>query len=272
MDAKHNIITDEKSLQLPDWLLTDDAYIPLKDHDGFLRKTLLEIMGKLAVLQNEVRENENISVPGHLFSALLLAALIVASKNLNFPSLVLMGFIFYLAFKSGKFIIEILKPCFIAALFTFLIVLPSVLIGNKGILFLPVKVFVTVLVFAYLTRVIPVGRLIGSLGYFKIPAIIVMILALTVNYIVLLGNTATALLEAIKLRSVGKDRKKYNSLAGVVGITFLKSQNYAEETYQAMICRGFTGEYKRKYTWRFSRQSLYYLLFWSICILVFSLC
>lgn len=52
------------------------------------------------------------------------------------------------------------------------------------------------------------------------------------------------LLYSLKLRSVGKNRSKYNSLAGIVGTMFIKSTEMAEEMYSAMECRGYTGDYK----------------------------
>ena len=53
----------------------------------------------------------------------------------------------------------------------------------------------------------------------------------------ILGNTITNLLISLKLRSIGKNNFKYQSLASISGTTFLKSQIYTKETYHAMICR-----------------------------------
>ena len=62
----------------------------------------------------------------------------------------------------------------------------------------------------------------------------------------MLGEFSLNMLYALKLRSVGKNSKKYNSLSGIAGTMFIKSKEMAEEMYAAMECRGFTGEYAYK--------------------------
>jgi len=38
-------------------------------------------------------------------------------------------------------------------------------------------------------------------------------------------------------------KKKGNFLSGIMGTTFIKSKEMAEDMYDAMECRGFSGEY-----------------------------
>ena len=52
------------------------------------------------------------------------------------------------------------------------------------------------------------------------------------------------MLYALKLRSVGRDGRKLRSLGGVAGTVFLKSKEAAARQYEAMGCRGFSGEYR----------------------------
>jgi cobalt/nickel transport system permease protein len=46
---------------------------------------------------------------------------------------------------------------------------------------------------------------------------------------------------------VGKNRRKEKSASGVLGVTFLKSRQMADDMHQAMVCRGFDGTYHRPY-------------------------
>jgi cobalt/nickel transport system permease protein len=48
---------------------------------------------------------------------------------------------------------------------------------------------------------------------------------------------------SLKLRSIGKNNRKYTSVPKIMGNLFLKSNEMGEEMYSAMECRGFTGEY-----------------------------
>ena len=68
------------------------------------------------------------------------------------------------------------------------------------------------------------------------------------------------ILRAVSLRSVGKNPDKAKSFSGVLGITFLKSSEMAEEMYAAMCCRGFVGEYKTQKTSTFRKQDILSLL------------
>ena len=69
---------------------------------------------------------------------------------------------------------------------------------------------------------------------------------ITLKYIVLLGNLITDLLTSLQLRSVGKNNKKYSSIGGVMGVTFVRGTEMNRQMYEAMQCRGFTDDYSVK--------------------------
>jgi cobalt/nickel transport system permease protein len=73
-----------------------------------------------------------------------------------------------------------------------------------------------------------------------------MTLDMTIKYISLLGGLVLDLLYALKLRSVGHDDRKIDSLSAIAGTVFLKSIEAAETQYQAMECRCFAGTYRTK--------------------------
>lgn len=58
------------------------------------------------------------------------------------------------------------------------------------------------------------------------------------KYISVLGEICVDILQAVSLRSVGKNPDKAKSFSGILGITFLKSSEMAEEMYASMCCRG----------------------------------
>ena len=69
-------------------------------------------------------------------------------------------------------------------------------------------------------------------------------LALTLRGIVTLGETASEVLTALRLRSVGRNPDKRSSMGGVGGVVLLKAGRAAQDTYDAMRCRGFDGAYR----------------------------
>jgi cobalt/nickel transport system permease protein len=84
----------------------------------------------------------------------------------------------------------------------------------------------------------------GALRKLHIPGIFIFTLDMTLKYIVLLGTFTGDILTALRLRSVGKNNKKYQSVGGVMGITFIRGAEMSQEMYEAMRCRGFTDDYK----------------------------
>jgi len=92
---------------------------------------------------------------------------------------------------------------------------------------------------------------------------------ITLKYISILGEICVDILRAVSLRSVGKNPDKAKSFSGVLGITFLKSSEMAEEMYASMCCRGFTGEYQLKQKYRLCRYDILHILLMAGCVVVF---
>ena len=90
-----------------------------------------------------------------------------------------------------------------------------------------------------------------------------------IKYIVLLGEYALQMLYALKLRSVGKNKEKYGSIAGVGGSLFVKSRAMSQTMYQAMECRGFDGEYKITDKFRFTVWDAAYILLNGVFVYLF---
>ena len=76
-----------------------------------------------------------------------------------------------------------------------------------------------------------------------VPDIFILVLDVSLRYIALLGELTLEMFRALALRSVGKNRDKRGSVAGIAGSVFISSRAMAEDLYAAMACRGFTGVY-----------------------------
>jgi cobalt/nickel transport system permease protein len=83
-----------------------------------------------------------------------------------------------------------------------------------------------------------------ALRKLHIPGIFIFTLDITLKYTVLLGTFITEVLTSLQLRSVGKNNKKYQSVGGVMGVTFIRGAEMSQQMYEAMRCRGFTDDYK----------------------------
>lgn len=241
--------------KIPAWLQKKDKYKPLAVNERFLHKTILTIMTKLTVLREGVLpRGTTLPIAQQIIFMLMLFILISLSRTMGFLLVVLAFLLVYLSTLSAKYILNILKPAMLATVFSLLIMLPAAVYGYANIWLLPMKIFLTTSMVAAMTFSIPFYVLTGALVNLHVPALFIITLDMTVRYIVLLGNTAEELLVSLKLRSVGKDNKKYYNLGSIMGMTFLKAHEYADETYKAMRCRCFTGEYnkatvKHSYKW-----------------------
>ena len=143
-----------------------------------------------------------------------------------------------------SWLIRTFSTALFAAALSALILLPSVFMGSpRSMMTVSIKVFTSVGLIGLLAATTEWNKITASLAKFHVPGVFIFTLDITLKYIVLLGNISAELLNALTLRSVGKNRKKSESVSGVLGVTYLKSREMADEMYQAMVCRGFDGEY-----------------------------
>jgi len=171
--------------------------------------------------------------------------LLSLSNSFSFAVVVIVYILVILSFLDAEIILKVFKISFIMAFFTFIMLLPSLFIGSRNSsTLMTVKVFATVAVLNILTRTTRWNDITGALRFFHAPDLFILVLDITIKYIMMLGEYALSMLYSLKMRSVGKNRRKYTSLSGIAGTMFIKSREMAEDMYSAMECRGFTGEYK----------------------------
>jgi cobalt/nickel transport system permease protein len=233
---------------VPQWLAQPENYSPPTDSDRFIDKSILSFIGLISkIKQQSGRSRDLLWVsPGFkLLFTLLYVVLVSSSRHFTFVYLMLAYIVVVLAMLPAGDIRKSLKGAVIAAVFTYVILLPAALHGSRySVTMIPAKVFACVLsvnILSYSTRW---DHIISSLKRFFFPDLFIFVFDITIKYIVMLGEFALQMLYALKLRSVGKNRSKYGSIGGVGGMLFIKSRDMSEEMYYAMECRGFTGEYR----------------------------
>lgn len=181
----------------------------------------------------------------HLLSSLLCIVLCALSRNAVFTASVLACAFLYTAFLPVRSMRNILGSLALPCLFTALIMLPAVFMGSpKTMLTVTMKVAEAVLVLGILNVNVSWKRLTEAFREIHIPDLFVLVLDQTLRYLVILGRYSNSLLEAVTMRSVGKLDWKRSGAGGILGTTFLKSQQMAAETEEAMRLRGFQGEYR----------------------------
>ena len=234
---------------LPDWLKETDAYVPPKDGGTFAVGTIKSIGEAMARIKIQRGHEKNHALPALLKLAILVAGILFVSiaKKPIFVMAAAAVILAYLCTWPAEDLWGIIKPALIAGALAFLLLLPAMIIspaGRGNNLMVVVKVILSVLMLDIFNHTTQWNHITGALRRLHIPGIFVFTLDITLKYIVLLGNLICDLLTSLQLRSVGKNDKKYNSMGGVMGVTFIRGTEMNLQMYEAMRCRGFTDDYK----------------------------
>ena len=251
-----------KETVLPSWMCESEAYEPNIDKDGFITKSAQAILGVLAKLKWNAGKDRRFSASPSLklcytFLFILLTA---CSKNYLFSLIMVAGTILALASYPASAMKQILSGTIGAVLFSIFILLPAVFMGNPQILLtIGTKVFLSVTLIGTLSAGTAWNKLTASLRAFHIPDIFIFTLDITLKYIAVLGEICMEILTSLRLRSIGQNKKKAKAFSGILGISFLKSREMADEMYAAMCCRGFVGEYKTGRKYAFRKQDIFYI-------------
>lgn len=235
---------------LPEWMTVSENYTPAKDKEAFLEKSTKSVLHTLAKLKFQYGKDGRWSVCPSLkiFSVFVYILLTASSGNYLFSWVMCVAVTVRLALFPAKAVRQVMSGTLGAVLFSALILLPAVFMGHPGTLVnITTRVYVSVTLIGMLSAGTSWNKLTESMRSFHIPSVFIFTLDITLKYIAILGEMCRDILLSVRLRSVGKNPEKAKALSGVLGITFLRSGEMAEEMHAAMCCRGFTGEYKKNH-------------------------
>ena len=208
---------------LPSWMCETEQYVPSIDKDGFITKKYAGSSWCTVKIKMERREGR------------------VPKRQSFFKTMLYIPIYFtYCLFKKLCIFINYgrrnysctcnlsdrnnetdTSGTFGAVLFSALILLPAVFIGNPQILLIiTTKVFVSVTLIGILSAGTSWNKLTASLRSFHIPDIFIFTLDITLKYIAVLGEICMEILTSLRLRSVGQNRKKHSPFLGYWGFPF----------------------------------------------------
>lgn len=233
---------------MPEWLLKNDSYTPIDDKDAFINKSILSLLNVLSKFRRQTEyKSKRFSINSlvKFISTIIVIVFLSLSKSSSLVFITFVLLLVILNFLSTEMMKSILKVSAVVTVFTFIILLPSVFMGNgNNILIITSKVFISVTAVNILASTTNWSKLTETFKVIHVPDMFIFVLDTTIKYIIVLGEFSLNMLYALKLRSVGKSNNKNGSLSGIMGTMFIKSKEMAEDMHDAMQCRGFTGEYK----------------------------
>lgn len=258
---------------MPEWLLKEETYTPQSDKDTFLNKSIFSLLKLLSKIRTQDSREESVlrvNASVKVACTFLLVLLLSLSGSFAFVLMVDVYLLAQLALLSGETIIRIMRISLIMGVFTLVILLPAIYLGNgSSAVMMTSKVFATITAVNLLSHSTRWNGITAALKTFHVPDLFILVLDITIKYIVMLGEFALSMLYALKLRSVGRNREKYTSLSGVAGTMFIKSKEMAEDMYHAMECRGFTGEYNKETSFKVSSADVLYILVHVVILVAF---
>lgn len=261
MSEQNNLPNWLKSSKIPDYEIDKDSYAD-KSIAGFL-KFLTKITNMCATKHGILaRLNPNIQ----MFFTLIFIILTAFSKN-SMQLTILSAFsIIMLASLSPKNIVEFITLAIVVFIFNFAILLPSYLIYHR-FSNIPFKIIINLMYLYCFISTTKFEDILVALKKLKLPDVFISTLNITFEYIYMLGKNAIAFLYSIKIRSVGMNKNKVSTLAGIGANLFFKSKIDAQDLRDAMVCRGFDGKF---YTKKFQVTTIDYI-FITVCVITIIL-
>lgn len=232
---------------IEEWLLEKDEYIPGKESDSFIDKSIfsfLKVFSNIRRVRKKDKLIYRINPTLKLIFTIVNILIISLTRSFLYLSIldiyILIG-IFIIDLEERRNIISI---SLIFPIVTLIILIPSIMQGNiYNSMLLFQKMISSVLLANILSHTTKWKDISRAFKLVFIPDIFIWVMEITLKYIVLLGEYSTNLLYSLRLRSIGKNKDKYGSITRIMGNLFLKSYKMSEEMHSAMECRGFVGEY-----------------------------
>ena len=234
---------------IPEWMKKIEDYVPPADGGAFYYRTLKSLGGIMSRLRLESGREGRFSLPAGVRLLLMIALIILVSVTQNDLVIMAVGAVVLvrLDLMQAEDIGAVVKAVLVAVIMAAVIFAPAVIMDPVRLwnsIRVVAKILISVTLVGIFNRTTQWNHLTAVLRKAHIPGTVIFIIDITFRYIVLLGNLMQELLTAVSLRSVGRNDKKYNSIGGVMGVTFLRGTEMNKEMYEAMQCRGFTDDYE----------------------------
>lgn len=259
---------------IPDWMQKNEEYAPGADREGFISKSLLSVMSVLSKFRRAGIGRGSAafapSAPMKLVMAIVMIVLASCSGNMFFTYCLLAVLLVHMCTLKEHNLLTVFTSSIAAAALSALILLPAVFLGSPHtMLTVSLKVFLSVGLLGIMAATTSWNRITEGLRFFRVPDLLIFTFDITLKYIVILGDICLDMLNALKLRSVGRNREKKNAISGIIGTAFIKSRSMSDEMCGAMACRGFEGEYRKGNTNLISKYDALYALFTAAVIGLF---
>ncbi len=234
---------------IPDWMNEKDTYVPPKKGGAYLYKTMRSMGLIMSRITIQTGSEGKINIPAKWKIIVLLLSIIAVSVTNNKTVLLFFAAatLLIIALKPPEVINKIVKNAFASGIIASIFLLPAFVtnpVGRMNNLLVLIKVMLSISLVSIFNHSTQWNHITRGLRCLHVPTVFVFILDITLKYIYVLGNFINEMLTAHVMRAVGKNKDKYGAIGGIMGVTFIRGNELNKAMYEAMVCRGFTDDYK----------------------------
>lgn len=273
------------TVELPSWLTEQERYEPTGARHRVMQKNVLH----LASLLERVRLGggahkggsiidralSSVSAPVRLLGMLVCVLCVCLAQSPLYLMLMAAIALVLIAMRPARGLRATFMPAMAAAGFAVVLALPALLLGASAtiaMLKIALKTFVNVSLVLGVSWTLTWSRMSAALKALHLPDEVIFTFDMALKHIEVLGRTAHDLTESVMLRSVGRAPAGFSrtdSVAGIMGMTFIKAMECSRAMDEAMLCRGFAGAYpvpaRSSLSWRDAVYAGVVLLLSALC-------
>ena len=245
--------------ELPSWLAVEQRYEPAGARHRVMQKNVLHLASLLerVRLGGGVHEGGSmvdralscVSAPVRLVGMFVCVLCVCLTQSPLYLMLMAAIALVLVAVRPVRGLRATFVPALAAAGLAVVLALPALLLDASAagaMLKIALKTFINVSLVLGVSWTLTWSRMSSALKMLHLPDEVIFTFDMALKHIEVLGRTAHNLCESVMLRSVGfapAGFSRTDSLAGIMGMTFIKAMECSHAMDEAMLCRGFAGVY-----------------------------
>ena len=232
-------------VELPSWLAAEERYEPVGARHRVMQKNVLHLASLLERVRLGGGAHEGGSMIDRALSSVSAPVRLVGMFVCVLCVCLTQSPLYLMLMAAIALVLVAVRPVRgLRATFV-----PALLLGASAagaMLKIALKTFINVSLVLGVSWTLTWSRMSAALKMLHLPDEVIFTFDMALKHIEVLGRTAHDLCESVMLRSVGSAPAGFSrtdSLAGIMGMTFIKAMECSRAMDEAMLCRGFAGVY-----------------------------
>ena len=233
--------------ELPSWLAVEQRYEPVGARHRVMQKNVLHLASLLERVRLGGGAHEGGSMVDRALSCVSAPVRLLGMFVCVLCVCLTQSPLYLMLMAAIALVLVAVRP--VRGLRATFVALPALLLGASAtgaMLKIALKTFINVSLVLGVSWTLTWSRMSAALKTLHLPDEVIFTFDMALKHIEVLGRTAHNLCESVMLRSVGRAPEGFSrtdSVAGIMGMTFIKAMECSRAMDEAMLCRGFAGAY-----------------------------